>query len=338
MTEDVKADIRQTLQRWLEERDRSWRERFDALCREGLERDLEDGSLLESLAALTPPVTPAPAGPAFEPLLGEGLALLEAAQSQGEVLKRLLEAIRPLAGRSALFVVKQGIASLYTSLGFEGESPRPGSPVIPPSELEAMISGRIHRLDRPGPAYESLLSPLSRFEAESILILPLRLRRRTVAVLLADSGLAPSLDHPNTIRTLLHVAESCISYLAGQKEEDRTSSSETSPGGMTQQLPDPISETIPPPPPVDPKVRANAERSARVLVGDIELYFPGKVEQGRSAGSLYALLRDELDRSRASFVERYGEDLERHHRIFASTVVQQLCGGDPALLGPAPWA
>ena len=81
-----------------------------------------------------------------------------------------------------------------------------------------------------------------------------------------------------------------------------------------------------------------AERSARVLVGDIELYFPAKVAQGQAQGSLYAVLRDELDRSRASFTERYGVDLENQHQIFYQTVVQQLCAGDPSRLGPAPWS
>ena len=84
--------------------------------------------------------------------------------------------------------------------------------------------------------------------------------------------------------------------------------------------------------------RTNAERSARVLVGDIELYFPAKVVQGKAQKKLYALLRDELERSRASFTERYGADLEENYNIFHKTVIQQLCEGDPTLLGPVPWS
>lgn len=337
MTDAAKATLQQVLHKWVEDRQLALKERLDATWMEGLRNCLPDDSIIEKLLNT---VEPAPSSTPLDPIekhLGEGLDLLESAQSQGEVLKRLLETVQPLAQRCALFVVKQGIASLYTSRGFEPEAPRPGSPVVPPPELEALIQGRLHRLDQPGPAYEALLHPLSRFEAPSVFILPLKLRRKTVAVLLTDSGSRPSLDHPHAIRVLIHTAEACISHLAGMKEEERSASPETHPSSMTQQIPDPITETVPPLPPVEPKVRANAERSARVLVGDIELYFPGKVEQGRSQGNLYGLLRDELDRSRASFVERYGEDLERHHRIFQSTVVQQLCGGDPAKLGFAPW-
>lgn len=337
MTDAAQATLQQVLHKWVEERHLALKEQLDTSLMEGLRRCLEDDSIIKGiLNTVEPPSLPAPVD-SIERHLGKGLELLESAQSQGEVLKRLLETIQPFAERCALFVVKQGIASLYTSRGFEAEAPRPGSPVVPPSELEALFQGRIHRLDQPGPAYEALLHPLSRFEAPAAFILPLKLRRKTVAVLLADSGHLPTLDHPHAIRVLVHTAEACISHLAGLKEEERNTPADSHPSSMTQQIPDPITETTPPAPVVDPTVRANAERSARVLVGDIELYFPAKVEQGRSTGNLYGLLRDELDRSRASFVERYGEDLERHHQIFLSTVVQQLCGGDPVKLGAAPW-
>jgi len=337
MTDAAQASMQKALHKWLEERHLAMKEQLDAVLAEGLDRCKSDESLISVLLeGLKPPTAPAAADP-VEGSLGIALDLLESAQSQGEVLKRLLESVQPFAQRCALFVVKQGIASLYTSRGFEAEAPRPGSPVVPPSELEALLQGRIHRIEQHGPAYDALLHPLSRFEAPAVFILPLKLRRRTVAVLLADSGTNPGLQNPNTIRLLVHTAEASISHLAGQKEEERTAAPEPHPSSMTQQIPDPITEALPPIQPVDPKVRANAERSARVLVGDIELYFPAKVEQGLTSGNLYGLLRDELDRSRSSFVERYGEDLERQHRIFQSTVIQQLCGGDPAKLGATPW-
>ncbi len=156
-----------------------------------------------------------------------------------------------------------------------------------------------------------------------------------MALLLVDSGLLPAIQHPSHVRALALGAEARLSYLAGVKEEERTAPVESHPSTLTQRIPDAIAE--PQGAALDPRVRMNAERSARVLVGDIELYFPAKVTQGQQDGSLYPVLKDELDRSRASFVERYGLDLENQHRIFYQTVVQQLCAGDPSRLGPAPW-
>ena len=73
-------------------------------------------------------------------------------------------------------------------------------------------------------------------------------------------------------------------------------------------------------------------------MGDVELYFPAKVAQARTQGNLYGQLRDELDRSRATFVERFGEDIEAKYRIFTTTVIHLLCDGEVAKLGAAPWA
>ncbi|MBI4911955.1 MAG: hypothetical protein HY823_04390 [Acidobacteria bacterium] len=267
--------------------------------------------------------------------LGRAVDALESAPSQGEVLKALLDGLQPFVERSAIFVVKQGIANLYASRGFETESPRPGSPVVPPPPLEGLISGRIHVLREIQETYAALLAPLSRFEAGQAMILPLRLRRKAVAVLLVDSGLRQDVQRPAEIRALAHVAEACLSFLAGQKEEERPAAADAGPSARTAQIVPSIQEAAPP---LDPKVRATAERLARVLVGDIELYFPQKVTQGQQQGNLYGTLREELDRSRSTFVERFGEDLEVQHKVFLGTIVQLLCGGDPAKLGPAPWA
>jgi hypothetical protein len=111
------------------------------------------------------------------------------------------------------------------------------------------------------------------------------------------------------------------------------------PSVPTQMVPDPIPMPAPAPAAgdLDPKVRATAERLARVLVGDIELYFPQKVAQGRQNGNIYGLLREELDRSRQTFLERFGAEVESRHRIFQNTVVHQLCDGDGKRLGTPAW-
>ncbi len=339
MNDARQEPVKQALEAWIRERLGDLRDQILLTWDEGQRRLLPDEALLQRLAALAPAPEPTPSEvPAdTEAELGAALDLIEGSASQGEVLKHLLEGLQPFVERCALFVVKQGIASLYAQRGFEADNPRMGAPVVPPPELEALIQGTRPRLDRPGPAYQALLGPLSRFEASDAWILPLTLRRKCVALLLVDAGLRQVLDHPNHVRALVRTAESCLSHLAGVKEEERAAPPPPPPpSSPTLRIPEPIAE--PAEPALDPKVRANAERSARVLVGDIELYFPAKVAQGRQTGRLYPLLREELDRSRASFVDRYGHELEERHHIFYATVVQQLCEGNAALLSGAPWA
>lgn len=349
MDDSLKASMQQVLHRWIKERHDSLLEQVLLTWEEGMGRLRPDDSLLLEIATLAapppPPETPADLGLGAAPLaadteadLGRGLDSLEQAASQGEVLKRLLEATHAFAERTAVFVVKQGIATLYAARGFEADAPKPGSPVLPPPELEDLIQGRSSSVSQPGPSYSALLAPLSRFEASSVRIFPLKLRRKVVALVLADSGLRQSLDSPQHVRALVHVAEAALGALAVQKEEEKTAAPVPTAAPhamMTQRIQDPI--TVSEKAPLDPKVRANAERSARVLVGDIELYFPQKVKQGLSNRNMYGALRDELERSRASFVDRYGLELEKDHAIFQSTLIQLLCQGDAELLGPAPW-
>jgi hypothetical protein len=345
MDENLREPLKQMIHKWVNDRHQALLEQVMMTWEEGMGRLNPDDAFLGQIQELLapPPAPPAPEDPFpdivsdTEKDLGAALNLIEASSSQGEVLKRLLEGLQPFVERSALFVIKQGIASLFATRGFESDLPKPGAPVVPPPPLEELIQGRVPVIDAPGPAYLSLLTILSRFEASDVRILPLRLRRKTVALLLVDSGLRQVIDHPNHVRALTHTAEATLSFLAGLKEDEKSAATtESHPSMPTQRVVEPIPE--PPVAPLDPKIRANAERSARVLVGDIELYFPNKVVQGRQKSNLYAALRDELDRSLASFVERYTTEVENQHHIFYQTVVHQLCEGDATKLGPAPWA
>lgn len=339
MDDHRKDQIRPMLQSWLHERMKSLQEQMMLTWDEGLGRLNPDDALLQKLVDASAP----PAAPAFqanlpgelEEDLGAALDLLEASANQGEVLKNMLQGMQPFVERSAIFVVKQGIATLYAQRGFESENPRMGTHVMPAGELEALIQGRLAHIKRSEAAYKALLEPLSRFEAADILVLPLRLRYKPVALLLVDSGLRQRLDHPHMVRALTHCTEAALSYQAGQKEDEKAVSPQVTPSMPTMQIPESIPEEQGPP--LDSKTRANAERSARVLVGDIELYFPAKVAQGKAQRNLYGVLKDEIERSRASFVDRYGIELEEQHRIFYQTLVQQLCEGDTSRLGSTPW-
>lgn len=404
--------LKQILLTWLHERHQALLEQVMMTWEEGLGRLQPDDALSEALmAAISAPAPAAHAVMTSDPELGVALDLLDNAPSQAEVLHKLLDGLRPFADRSALFIIKQGIASLYAFRGFDVETAKAGTPVVPPPELEALISGQMPVILQTGEAYLALVRPLSSLTSADVRIHPIRLKRRTVALVMTDSGLRGMLDNPQHIRVLVRSAEAALAFLAGPKDEDKSGTGPikvTAPMPISAPMARPTPAPLPPPPrarptplppiglpashaaatmqiPVpaeirpparpapptpnapiapialpaaiapssmptqqvpepieagpalDPKIRATAERLARVLVGDIELYFPQKVAQGRQQGNLYSLLRDELERSRATFVDRFGEPVERQHRIFIQTVQAQLCEGIPSKLGPAPW-
>jgi hypothetical protein len=320
--------VKTLLQQWILDRQQALQEQVSQVWLEARDRFQPDDALVAKIGDCLAP--PPASGPDAD--LGAGLDRLAGAPTQSEVLKQLLEACARFAGRGAVYVLKQGVASLYAHRGFEPAQPRPGTPVVPTPDLEQLVQGGI-MIDRPGAGYLVLLDPFDTRAAAAVRILPLRLRRRTVALLVADSGAEPELPCPNQLRALALGAESRLACLAAAQAEARAAQGEAPTLAVTQHLPEPAAR-----PPLDPEMRSNAERSARVLVADMELYFPAKVAQGRTLGNLYAAMKDELERSRESFLARYGQDLENQYRIFYKTVVQQLCTGDPTRLGPAPWA
>jgi len=329
--------LRAHLETWLNQRHQALLEEVMATWQEGLTRFRPDAGLLAQLSEAAPSTLVLGGSGASEQHLAAALDLIEGAASQSELLKRLLDGLSPFVERSALFILKQGLASLYAHRGFDGEPPHRAGAVVPPPDLESLIHGGSRAIRRSGPAYSALLGPLSSFEAPDLAILPLRHKRKAVALLLVDSGVRQKLDHPEQVRALVLAASALLAALAaGREDEHPAAPPEPMPGAPTQVVPEPIE--APPAHDLDPRTRANAERLARVLVGDVELYFPAKVAQARTQGNLYGLLRDELDRSRATFVERFGEDVEAQHRIFTTTVIQQLCDGDAGKLGKAPWA
>jgi len=330
--------LRSRLEAWLNQQNQALLEEVMASWQKALGHFHPSETLLAQLREAMPAPEPfGPSGPQDQDLAA-ALDLLEGATSQSDLLKRLLDALAPLVERSALFILKQGLASLYAHRGFEAEAPAKAGAVVPPRELEALIQGITRSLRHKGSAYTALMAPVSAFEATDIAIFPLLHKKRAVALVLVDSGLRQTLDHPEQARALVLVASAMLASLAAGKEEDARPHppQESHPSAPTQVVP----ELIEPPVLVDldPRTRAAAERLARVLVGDVELYFPAKVAQARAQGNLYRQLRDELERSRATFVERFGEEVEVRHRIFTTTIIQLLCDGDASRLGAAPWA
>ena len=356
-TDSTQPDLlRARLEAWLNEQNQALLEGVMATWQQSLQRFQPDEILLEGLRESLVRSDPFTASDASDAPLATALDLVETATSQSDLLKRLLDALVPLVERSALFILKQGLASLYAQRGFESDAPAKPGAVVPPPELEALIQGLVRNLRRKGPGYSALLAPLGPFEAAEAAIFPIHHRKKTVALLLVDSGLRNHLDHPDQVRALAHSASAMLAALAAGKEDEAparpiarpaVAPSLTTPppspappetihpSAPTERLADPLEATAPKE--VDPRTQASAERLARVLVGDIELYFPAKVAQARSTGNLYRLLRDELERSRATFVERFGEGLERQSHIFSRTLIQQLCDGDPGKLGAHPW-
>ena len=85
--------------------------------------------------------------------------------------------------------------------------------------------------------------------------------------------------------------------------------------------------------PEDADLHRKAQRFARLLVDEIKLYNQSKVAEGREARDLYDRLREDIEKSRATYDKRYGTTVAASAGYFQNELIQNLAGGDPSVLG-----
>jgi hypothetical protein len=85
--------------------------------------------------------------------------------------------------------------------------------------------------------------------------------------------------------------------------------------------------------PEDADTHRKAQRFARLLVDEIKLYNQAKVAEGRRNQDLYDRLKDDIEKSRASYQKRYGNTVAASGDYFQKEVVRSLAEEDASLMG-----
>jgi len=70
-----------------------------------------------------------------------------------------------------------------------------------------------------------------------------------------------------------------------------------------------------------------------LLVDEIKLYNQAKVTEGRQSRDLYDRLREDIDKSRATYDKRYGKTPAADGDYFTLEVIRILADNDRALMG-----
>jgi hypothetical protein len=179
-------------------------------------------------------------------------------------------------------------------------------------------------------------------------VLPLIIRERVTALLYADAGRQPgTLLDISALEILAHTAALRIELLALRKS-GATTMQAASPGVAPVVSPE-LATSAPQPtatataaasPPAaetlggrDAELHSKAQRFARLLVDEIKLYNQVKVTEGKRHRDLYDRLKDDIDKSRASYDQRYGQSAAATGDYFNRELVRSLADNDPALLG-----
>jgi hypothetical protein len=83
----------------------------------------------------------------------------------------------------------------------------------------------------------------------------------------------------------------------------------------------------------DADTHRKAQRFARLLVDEIKLYNQAKVAEGRRNKDLYDRLKDDIEKSRATYTKRYGTTAAASGDYFQKEVVRNLAEEDLSIMG-----
>src|SRR5579863_1815909 len=83
----------------------------------------------------------------------------------------------------------------------------------------------------------------------------------------------------------------------------------------------------------DADTHRKAQRFARLLVDEIKLYNQAKVAEGRRNKDLYDRLKEDIEKSRATFQKRYGNTAAASGDYFQKEVLRSLAEDDLSVLG-----
>lgn len=85
--------------------------------------------------------------------------------------------------------------------------------------------------------------------------------------------------------------------------------------------------------PEEEELHKKARRFAKLLVDEIKLYNQAKLVEGRAHRDIYARLKDDIDKSRATYDKRYGATPASSGNYFTRELIRILTNDDPSLLG-----
>jgi len=86
--------------------------------------------------------------------------------------------------------------------------------------------------------------------------------------------------------------------------------------------------------PEDADLHRKAQRFARLLTDEIKLYNQAKVTEGRKHKDIYDRLKEDIEKSRVTYVKRYGNTVAASGDYFNNELIRSLAEDDESLMGP----
>ncbi len=299
-----------------------------------------------------------PPGGAPTDLANAAIASIQDASTQSDILSALLAGAEKFSQRSGLFVVKGSQGTGWQARGFDADT-------FKQTKLDCSrgLAERAMRTRGPvaGAAAEFDQAFVDGFGAPAdgnVILLPLVVRERVAALLYADGGSQGSagLD-ASGIELLVRATDLWLEVIslrrltesAGTQEaqEEAPAAAATAHAPEKVSVPEPqvaavhqpqveapqaVATVAPDAPAVEDELHKKAKRFAKLLVDEIKLYNPAKVNEGRANGDIYDRLKEDIDKSRETYKKRFAESVTDYD-YFTSELIRILAENDRAKMG-----
>ncbi len=287
------------------------------------------GRIMQEMRALDPSPGSTPPD-----LLNAASEAIQNSATQAEILRNLLEGAARFAGRAALFVVKSGAGQGWQATGFDGNDEIKSVSLGGPSGLfsdavqgREPIAGLVTDFD------SGFASVMGAPADGQCVLLPLVVREKTAAVLYVDSGVVPGAETDVACLTTLCRFTGIWLELTALRKSGLSAPPEE--GAETQGAAAHVPVPYAPPDSATPEdeLHRKAKRFAKLLVDEIKLYNQARVAEGRQNRDLYGRLRDDIEKSRATYDKRYSETPAAEANYFNYELVRILADNDVTLMG-----
>jgi hypothetical protein len=293
-------------------------------------------------------VVGAPPGGSPTDVLNSAVSSIQDGEAQPEILRALLEGAAKFSGRAALFVIRGATATGWQGRGFDDDDAIKKFSV---DTAEGLASRAVQdRMPAAAAAAEfdsKFVSAMGNPSDGNAVVLPLVVKEKVAALVYADAGTADGTLDPSALHVLVRSAGQWLEVLSLRKAGGGAAAAEPEKEAQPEppaKAPPRAAEPPPPPPPPpaseepdipaeDQEVHKKAKRFAKLLVDEIKLYNQAKVTEGRQKRDLYDRLKEDIEKSRATYEKRYGQTPAASGDYFSREVLRILAENDASLMG-----
>jgi hypothetical protein len=275
--------------------------------------------------------------------LRAAVSAIQEANTQAEILRQLLEGEAKFAGRVALFVVKGASISGWQGTGFQdNDMIKTISLSAGGGLVERVLQGREPVAGPPAGFDGSFVAAVAPPSHDSCVVLPLIVKDKVAALIYADGGADSEITLDVSALGVLTRFAAIWLELAAMRKAGAAATEETQETAAAAVAPVAAPVVAPPvaapvalasPAAVEDELHRKARRFAKVLVEEIKLYNQPRVVEGKHNRDLYERLREDIEKSRATYDKRYRETPVAAADYFTQELIRILADNDISLMG-----